>query len=291
MDVPPRAADKSMNNQQMNSVPLEASTSGLLHTQQQYHPRFLPSVSGDSRAFSDSHNVSKTEKDALDFTQRLERKLAEYSTSQNLIKRWLFEILSWCVSALCMAAVVGIYMQLKDAPLYGHSSGLLLTLANVFGKVASAALIVPTTEAIGQLKWNWFHNSQAMWDFEIFDKASRGPLGAVMLLFRTKGRSLAALGALLIVLLLGIDTFFQQVVDFPDRWSLQDSIGTLPRAVRYIPGISKEYRDGVPVAIRDPGLFQVVEKFSYGNGTQLLPFGNATRPDIPLVSSINIRPI
>jgi hypothetical protein len=221
----------------------------------------------------------------LDFTQRIERKLAEYNASQNLIKRWLFEVLSWCVSALCMAAVVGIYVQLKDAPLYGRFSGLLLTLANIFGKIASAALIVPTTEAIGQLKWNWFHSSKAMWDFEIFDKASRGPLGAVMLLFRTKGRSLAALGALLIVLLLGIDTFFQEVIGFPDRWSLQGTISSLPVTVRYEPGISNEYQDGIPTAKKDPDLFQVVEKFSYGNGTQPVPFGNGTRPDIPLVST------
>jgi hypothetical protein len=55
--------------------------------------------------------------------------------------------------------------------------------------------------------------------------------------------------------------------------------------VRYEPGISNEYQDGIPTAKKDPDLFQVVEKFSYGNGTQPVPFGNGTRPDIPLVST------
>jgi hypothetical protein len=107
----------------------------------------------------------------LDWTQKLEKKLAEYGASQNLCKRWLFEILSWAVSALCMGAIVGIYVWLKDRPM--SQVGELLTYTNILGKVASAALIVPTSEALGQLKWNWFHDSKAMWDFEIFDKASR----------------------------------------------------------------------------------------------------------------------
>jgi hypothetical protein len=184
-----------------------------------------------------------------------------------------------------LTAVVGIYAHLKDEPISAPRSELLLTLANALGKIASAALIVPTTEALGQLKWNWFHKSKAMWDFEIFDKASRGPWGAAMLLFRTKGRSLAALGALLVVLLLAIDTFLQQVVDLPDRWALQSAVSTLPVTVRYSSGHSDVFREGSPTAISDPDLLHIVEKFSYGNGTQPVTFGNGTRPDIPLVRS------
>ncbi|KAL6712191.1 hypothetical protein ACN47E_000068 [Coniothyrium glycines] len=140
--------------------------------------------------------------------------------------------------------------------------GGLLSWTNVLGKVSSAALIVPTSEALGQLKWNWFHNSRAMWDFEIFDKASRGPLGALMLLFRTRGRSLAALGALLIVLLLAIDTFFQQVVSLPVRWELQDMAAAAPKTIMYKPSQSDEYHGG---ELYSPVLF-----------------GNGTRPEIPI---------
>jgi hypothetical protein len=108
---------------------------------------------------------------SLDFTQRFERKLAEYNASQNVFKRWLFEITSWLVSAVSMGAIIGIYMNLQNTRM--SQAGTLLTYTNVLGKIASAALIVPTTEALGQLKWNWFQESKAMWDFEIFDKATR----------------------------------------------------------------------------------------------------------------------
>jgi hypothetical protein len=39
---------------------------------------------------------------SLDITQRIEQKLARYNASQNVFKRWLFEILSVTTSAVYM---------------------------------------------------------------------------------------------------------------------------------------------------------------------------------------------
>lgn len=58
----------------------------------------------------------------------------------------------------------------------------------VFSAVAKAALILPVSEAIGQLKWIWFRDGRRLYDFHAFDNASRGPLGSVLLLGTTKGR-------------------------------------------------------------------------------------------------------
>ncbi|EOA91788.1 uncharacterized protein SETTUDRAFT_152831 [Exserohilum turcica Et28A] len=161
-------------------------------------------------------------------------------------------------------------------------SQTFLTLANVLGKTASAALIIPTSEALGQLKWHWFHDSKEIWDFEIFDKASRGAWGAALLLFRTKGRSLAALGALLIVLLLAIDTFFQQVTTLPDRWTLHKLPGEIPYVVRYEPLYQKETQGGFEASIINTELQPIVQDFLYKNGTKPVRFGNGNRPEIPL---------
>lgn len=110
----------------------------------------------------------------------------------------------------------------------------------------------------------------------------RGPLGAILLLFRTKGRSLAALGAILIVLLLAIDTFFQQVVDLPNRLTLQSIHSTLPRVVDYKPPFTPSYYSGFESTAEDRAIAVVAKEFFYGNGTQPVPFGNGTRPDVPL---------
>lgn len=158
-----------------------------------------------------------------------------------------------------------------------------LTINNVLAKIASAALILPISEAIGQLKWTWFHGSRSkdMIDFEIFDKASRGAWGSFLLLFRTKGRSLAAFGALLTLLLLATDTFFQQVTDLPERW-IQQGHGDIPRVFRYEGDNGMTYQDGYPLELHDNNLRVVATNYFYNNGTEPVPFGNGTRPSIPL---------
>jgi hypothetical protein len=86
----------------------------------------------------------------------------------------------------------------------------------------------------------------------------------------------------LIVLLLAIDTFFQQVVAMPDRWNLQTVPGTLPRVIDYHPPYTPAYWAGLESTAEDRLTAAVGREFLYGNGTQSLPFGNGTRPDIPL---------
>ena len=41
----------------------------------------------------------------LDFPERIEQKLAQYNASQNVFKRWLFEIISVGTSAICMGEI------------------------------------------------------------------------------------------------------------------------------------------------------------------------------------------
>lgn len=177
---------------------------------------------------------------------------------------------------------IGLLLYSRDQLLSDRS--LALAAYNVLSKVASAALILPISEAIGQLKWTWFNGSDSkeMIDFEIFDKASRGAWGSFLLLFRTKGRSLAALGAILTLLLLATDTFFQQVIDYPDRWALEQLKGVIPRVVRYEPFYAPEYYQGLELNFLNPAFRVVVSQFMVDNGTQPQEFGNGTRPDIPL---------
>jgi hypothetical protein len=57
-----------------------------------YHDKTLPP----------SYRASVGAESSLDILQRIERKLARYNASQNVFKRWLFEILSVTTSAFCM---------------------------------------------------------------------------------------------------------------------------------------------------------------------------------------------
>lgn len=118
-------------------------------------------------------------------------------------------------------------------------------------------------------------------DFEIFDKASRGAWGSLLLLFRTRGKSLAAFGALLTVLLLAIDTFFQQVTELPERWTLQGQ-SSIPRVIQYEPEHTREYLNGDEAAQTNQDIMNIADAFFTGNGTHPVSVGNGSRPDIPL---------
>ncbi|KAH6632986.1 hypothetical protein C7974DRAFT_163104 [Boeremia exigua] len=232
--------------------------------------------------------VEKIEEETPNLAERIEQRLFQYSISGNIVKRWLLELVSWVFSALCMAAIIGVLIYLQDDKLSNWTldkrTGLTLNAyISVLSKMAGAALILPVSEALGQLKWSWFlQHSKQMWDFEIFDNASRGPWGSLLLLIRTKGRALAALGALITLGLMTLDPFFQQVVDFPDRWALQDAPASVPWTERFETGDISVYSEDALWATADSDVGLVASKFFYGNGTQPIPFGNGTRPDIPL---------
>jgi hypothetical protein len=103
--------------------------------------------------------------------------------------RW--ELLSWTVSFVCVVAIIGVlwFYDGKRQPEYVLSGITLNAYVSVFAAVSKAALILPVSEAIGQLKWVWFQNEAPLWDFQLYDAASRGPWGAFMLLIRTRCKS------------------------------------------------------------------------------------------------------
>jgi hypothetical protein len=94
-----------------------------------------------------------------------------------------------------------LYYDGKRQPQYLLPGITLNAYIAVFAAIAKAALILPVSEAIGQLKWLWFWEEANLWDFCTFDEATRGPWGALMLLGRTRCRLvLTALQTLILFL-------------------------------------------------------------------------------------------
>jgi hypothetical protein len=84
------------------------------------------------------------------FTQQIEQKLWKYSTSGNVAKRGLLEIISWTLSAVCMGAIIGVLLHLQNRRTPTWPLGITLkAYIIVLPKVASAALLLPVSEAIG----------------------------------------------------------------------------------------------------------------------------------------------
>ncbi|KAH7113751.1 hypothetical protein B0J11DRAFT_619199 [Dendryphion nanum] len=219
------------------------------------------------------------------FAQWVEKKVWEYNASGGVVRRWILEIISWSISALCMTAIVVMLLLTENQRL---PSWPLSQIFNTTSRVASAALILPVSEALGQLKWNWFRReSKKMWDFEIFDNASRGPWGSALLLVRTKGRTLASLGAAVTLLALALDPFFQQVVEVSQQWTLAGH-SHVPVANYYSPEYTTILLNGTTkLSTLDNQLKAAASRYFYQDN-QAIPFGNGTRADIP-VSCPTIR--
>ena len=63
------------------------------------------------------------------------------------------------------------------------------TLVSVFATINVLLLTIIVGAGIGQVKWIWFRGGKArsLVDFDLVDKASKGPTGSLILLLRWRG--------------------------------------------------------------------------------------------------------
>ena len=93
----------------------------------------------------------------------------------------------------------------------------LNSIIAIYAVLLKASIALVVAEGIGQLKWSWFGKVRPLADLVNYDDASRGPSGALSLLWRLRGRHfLASLGAVITVLALATDPFAQQIVHYRD---------------------------------------------------------------------------
>lgn len=90
-----------------------------------------------------------------------------------------------------------------------------------------------STACISQLKWIYFEQKgRRLVDLQIFNEASRGPFGALSLILHIRwGATIASLGALLMILALTQDTFYQAIYStYTDLTSQASEVATLAKS-------------------------------------------------------------
>jgi len=136
---------------------------------------------------------------------------------------WWWEVGGAIVSAICVSLVLitlvkadGLALAAWSLPIQPNS------LIAVFTTIAKSAMMVPIAGCLSQLSWQHFRpRPQPLDHLRVFDDASRGPWGAVELLFIVRRNSLIArMLAIATILALGIEPFTQQILDFGSRESL-----------------------------------------------------------------------
>ncbi|KAL2836887.1 hypothetical protein BJY01DRAFT_251766 [Aspergillus pseudoustus] len=138
-----------------------------------------------------------------------------------LLNTWLYEILAMIFSLLCFIAIACVLMVFDEKTQPSFAYGFTLNaVVSILATASKSSLLYVIGECIGQLKWIWFYEEEErkkLDGMQLFDGASRGPLGSLFLVFDHKGRSLVSLGALLTVLALAFDPFMQQILTYPTR--------------------------------------------------------------------------
>ncbi|KAL4810344.1 hypothetical protein BDV18DRAFT_156711 [Aspergillus unguis] len=155
--------------------------------------------------------------------------------SAKLLDTWLYEATAILFSAGCFIAVICILSVYNGKPAPSFSYGVTLNaIVSILATASKSALVFVIGECIGQLKWLWFYTGGTKGEnlngMQLFDSASRGPLGALTVLFQHRGRSLVSLGALITILALPFDPFMQQILTYPMRNTMLEHNATIAPA-------------------------------------------------------------
>lgn len=98
---------------------------------------------------------------------------------------WSWEIVSCVIAAGSLVGIFVVLYEFDGQPTPDWPYGITLNaLISVLVTIMKAAMAFPITEALSQLKWSWFNEGNKLSDLALLDAASRGAVGALVVLFR-----------------------------------------------------------------------------------------------------------
>lgn len=113
------------------------------------------------------------------------------------------------------------------------------TIISILVTVCRINLGFFVAEGLGQLKWVFFEQREhQLADFGHFDEATRGPWGATWFIWKVNRRAIVATcGAVLVILILAMDPFSQQVLYYAlETTKVENAVAKLPSARFYNSG-------------------------------------------------------
>lgn len=102
---------------------------------------------------------------------------------------WAWEVVAMLFAIGAVASIIALLARYEGKPLPSWPYEITLNaLIAVLTTVANAAMTVPLSSGLGQLKWDRMKNGYApLADMEVLDEASRGAWGAINMLRRLRG--------------------------------------------------------------------------------------------------------
>ena len=149
---------------------------------------------------------------------------------------WIWEVLATIASVGFIAAVVVVLRSMEDKHLGNWTAQISLNATVAILITASKSLaLLAVAACISQSKWILFKFSERkIYELDLFEAASRGPLGSLILLLNVRWRlGIASLGAIATIVALGVDAFAQQFISF-DTQNVEIQNGTASLKLSYL---------------------------------------------------------
>jgi hypothetical protein len=107
-----------------------------------------------------------------------------------VLRSWVFEIIGWLVATICILAAMFILFAFNHHPLRTLPFKIKLTTAlSVLANVVEASIAMVLAACLSQTMWMRFSRQQRpLADIAMFDAASRGPFGGLLLLIQNHKR-------------------------------------------------------------------------------------------------------
>jgi hypothetical protein len=140
---------------------------------------------------------------------------------------WWWEIGAAALSMLSMLLIIVVLVKINNRPLQTWRLPIQPnSLIAIFTTAGKTAMMVPAAACIAQLKWRHFHRrARRLNHLQLFDDASRGPWGSIMMIYGIRSQALLASAFAVITLVaLGIEPSAQQILAFPQKLTTLNNV-------------------------------------------------------------------
>lgn len=152
------------------------------------------SLSNDARTLKDDFQLGNGAIEVPKITEApLRSALINSTNSHGWYTRWFrvwwaLEIGSMFLGTICIVAIAIMLLQVDGREMPRWRLGVTIdAILSVLSGLSKSCLLMPTAEALGQLKWPFAKDDRRAIDVERIDKASRGTWGSVVLLALAHG--------------------------------------------------------------------------------------------------------
>ena len=174
---------------QRSVSPLSHASSGLSGPSLDDHGHVHADMESDSESGTTQDHQSRLERSRDNEKLAPAPKDSRYTRVTSLCYRletdwWIKEICAMLISILSLLCIVLILRMHEGRPLPDWPFSITInSLVSIFSTITGMMILVPLEQCISQAKWHWYQEYHPLADMETYDQGSRGPWGALKMLW------------------------------------------------------------------------------------------------------------